>query len=149
MKRLILLLSLFFLVLNPVYSEIINGIACKVGSSIITIHDFETAYEQERLRSVIMGAPIPDKKSVMNALIDNLLIIMESEKRGIVVTEDELDEIMNNIMAQNNWTREEFVRELENEDLSVEILRENYRNDVLKVRLISHITSLRVNIVTD
>jgi parvulin-like peptidyl-prolyl isomerase len=146
---LILILSLFLLVLNPVYSEIINGIACKVGSSIITIHDFETAYEQERLRSVITGTPVPDKKSVMNVLIDNLLVIMESEKKSIVVTEEELDDIVENIIVQNNLTREEFVEELEKENLSLEVLRENYRNDVLRMRLASQITSQRVNITTE
>ncbi len=148
MRRLILLLSFFLLVLNPVYSEIINGIAAKVGSSIITIHDFETAYEQEKLRSLFTGTPVPDKKSIMNALIDNLLIKMESEKKGIVVTEEELDDIVDNIMVQNKMTIEELVKELENENLSMEVLRENYRNDVLRMRLISQITSLRVNIVT-
>jgi len=149
MRKVILLLSLFLLVLNPVYSEIINGIACKVGSSIITIQDFETAYEQEKLRSLFTGTPVPEKKSVMNALIDNLLIKMESKKKGIVVTEEELDGIVDNMITQNNLTREEFVKELENENLSLEVLKENYRNDVLRMRLISQIISQRVNIVTD
>jgi peptidyl-prolyl cis-trans isomerase SurA len=137
------------MVFNRAYPEIINGIACKVGSEIITIFDFDTAYHQEKLRSVFTGGPAPDKKSVMNVLIDNLIVKMETERKGIVVTEEELDEIVQNIVDQNNITMEEFIEELESQNLSLEVVRNNYRNDVLKMRLIHQITSQQVNIVTD
>jgi peptidyl-prolyl cis-trans isomerase SurA len=149
MKRSFLILILLLMISSTAYPEIINGIACKVGSEIITIQDFETAYHQEKIRSVYTGEPVPDKKSVMNALVDNLIVEIETEKMGIVVTEDELDNIVQSIIDQNNMTMEEFVDELESEDLSLEMVRNNYRNDVLKMRLIHQITTEKVDLVTD
>ncbi len=101
MKKLIILFLFIFLTLTPGYAEIVNGIACKVGDSIITINEFETAYESEKVRAGFFGEGVPDKSSVMDLLIDNLLVKMETEKKGIVVTEEELNEIIDNIRKQN------------------------------------------------
>ncbi|MCK4803577.1 MAG: SurA N-terminal domain-containing protein [Spirochaetes bacterium] len=149
MKKLIILFLFIFLTLTPGYAEIVNGIACKVGDSIITINEFETAYESEKVRAGFFGEGVPDKSSVMDLLIDNLLVKMETEKKGIVVTEEELNEIIDNIRKQNKLSIEEFQRELKRENITLNELKENYKNDILKMRLISQMVSQRINNISN
>lgn len=149
MKKLIILFLFIFLTLTPGYAEIVNGIACKVGDSIITINEFETAYESEKVRASFFREGVPDKSSVMDLLIDNLLVKMEAEKKGIVVTEEELNEIIDNIRKQNNLSIEEFQRELKRENITLDELKENYKNDIVKMRLISQMVSQRINNISN
>lgn len=149
MKKVIILFLFIFLTLTPVYAEIVNGIACKVGDSIITINEFETAYESEKSRAAFFGEGTPDKSSVMDMLINDLLVKMEAEKKGIVITEEELDEIIENIRKQNNLSMEEFQRELKRENITLDELKEDYKKDILKMRLISQMASQRINSITE
>ena len=126
-----------------------NGIACKVGRSIITINEFNRALEREKEKARLLGAPQPDKATVINALIDNVLIRLEAEDRGIVVTEDELDTIVEDIKRQNNLSNEQFLAELDREGITVDELRESYSIDLLKARLINQITREKINLITD
>jgi peptidyl-prolyl cis-trans isomerase SurA len=133
----------------PAYGKIIDGIACKVGRSIITIHEFEKNYAREQRNARLLGNEPPDKLEVMNALIDNVLIRMSATDKGIAVTEDELDSVIEDVMQQNNLTREEFLAELERENIALEDLRESYELDIIRVRLVNNLTSSSTNIVSD
>jgi len=121
-----------------VRAEIINGIACKVGGDIITVNEFKKAYEQVRERAFMFGVPIPGKREVMDGLIDNLLISREAERRGLIVTESELNEIIADIKRQNNLSDEEFQRQLKEEGISIEELREQYRKEIVRTRLTNY-----------
>ncbi len=121
-------------------AEIINGIACKVGSSIITINEFNTAYEQALTRARFVGQPVPSKREVLDKLIDDLLIREEAELRGLVVSETELNSIIDNIKKQSNISDEEFNLQLEREKITLEELKDSYRMEILKTRLVNLIT---------
>jgi parvulin-like peptidyl-prolyl isomerase len=125
------------LVIIPAGAEIINGIACKVGSDIITINEFNTTFEQVKARAYIFGMPVPGWQEVMDGLIDNLLIKREAERRGIVVSESELDEIINNIKKQGNISDEEFQAQLRQEGFTEEELRDQYKSEILRSRLVN------------
>ncbi len=118
-------------------AEIINGIACKVGREIITTNEFNTTYEQVRERAYMFGLPVPGKKEVLDGLINNLLIKREAERRGLVVSESELDEILDNIKKQGNLSEEEFQEQLRQEALTEEELRDQYRTEIIRSRLVS------------
>jgi len=144
-----LLLFLCMALTIPAYGKIVDGIACKVGGSIITIHEFEENYAREQRNARLLGNKPPDKLEVMNALIDNELIRMSATDKGIVVTEDELDSVIEDVMRQNNLTREEFLAELERENIALEDLRDSYELDIIRVRLVNNLTSASTNLVTD
>lgn len=127
----------------PVRGEIVDGIACKVGGSIITVHEFDKAYRYEKWQAELLGKAEPEKTKVMNALVDNLLLKLEAQKRGIVVGEDELDKIVRDVREQNNLSEEEFARELEKERMTLKDLRERYRLELYKARLINQMAAER------
>lgn len=118
-------------------AEIINGIACKVGRDIITVNEFNTTYEQLKARAYMFGMPVPGRQEVMDGLIENLLIKREAERRGLVVSESELDEIINNIKEQGNISDEEFQAQLRQEGLTEEELRDHFRSERLRDRLVN------------
>ncbi|UCB46785.1 MAG: SurA N-terminal domain-containing protein [Spirochaetota bacterium] len=151
MKRYLLFFVLItvFSLIPVAYAEIVNGIACKVGYDIITIHEFNKAYELAKNQAAIFGIEKPLKKDVMNALVEDILIEREAERKGVIVTEDELDSIINNIKVQNKLSDEEFDRELEKEGINVEQLRHKYRIDILRSRLVNQMISVRGYLVED
>lgn len=149
MRKTILYVLIVIVISVPVYGEIVNGIACKVSSTIITINEFNTAYNRAKLQAMLIGSDVPEKKTVMDGLINNLIIQMEAEEKGIIVTEDELDVIVSNIMEQNNLTYDQFLEELEKEGLSIDELKEIYRIDILRGRLINQMVSAKMNVVTE
>lgn len=122
-------------------AEIINGIACKVGRDIITVNEFNNTYGQLKARSFMFGMPVPGKKEVMDGLIENLLIKREAERRGIVVSESELDDIIANIKEQSNLSDEEFKAQLQQEGLTEEELRDQYKSEIFRTRLVNFFIS--------
>jgi parvulin-like peptidyl-prolyl isomerase len=132
---------LIILAVTHVSAEIINGIACKVGRDIITVNEFNIMYDQMKSRAYLFGMPVPDKQEVMNGLIDNLLIKREAERRGVVVTDSEIDEIIADIKDQNSISDEEFAAQLEQEGLTVEELREQYKSEIIRSRLVNFFIS--------
>ena len=126
---------------TTVTAEIINGIACKVGRDIITVNEFNTTYEKLKTRAYMYGMPVPDRQEVMDGLINKLLVEREAERRGIVVTKSELDEVIADIKKQSNLSDEEFNSQLEQEGLTEQDLRDQYRSDIVRTRLVNYFIS--------
>ena len=132
-----LLLGFVVIFHGNLVADIVNGIACKVDDEIITIHEFEKEYEAFKRYAGIVGAPLPDKKQVMDKLIEEVLIAKEAERRGIVVTESEIEKIIEDIKRQNNLDDNSFREELKKEGTTLEELKKKYRIQLYKNRIIS------------
>ncbi|MBN2325487.1 MAG: SurA N-terminal domain-containing protein [Spirochaetes bacterium] len=153
MRKKFIFTALFLLMVSAAgfnaSSEIVNGIACKVGNEIITIHEFERAYDQMKVESVLYGKPQPTRREVMNDLVEKILLTIEAERKGIVVTEEELEGIVDNIKKQNNLTDEALLRELEKEKLTITDLKNQYRQEILTSRLVNQLISERGDRIAD
>ncbi|KPJ87844.1 MAG: hypothetical protein AMS17_07360 [Spirochaetes bacterium DG_61] len=149
MRKLLLIAIPALLFVIPISAAIVNGIACKVGDAVITIHEFNTAYEREKTQALLLGIQVPIKKNVMETLVTELIIKKEAEEKGIVVTGDELEVLVAEVMKQNQMTREEFTEQLKKEKMSIEDLEDMIKIDLLKNRLISQMISERKNLVSD
>ncbi|MGQ9615673.1 MAG: SurA N-terminal domain-containing protein [Spirochaetota bacterium] len=141
--------AMFQLFFSPAMAEIVNGIACKVGNEIITLNEFNRAYSRMKKQAEISGAQELAKKEVMEILINNLLVKKEAEKRGIIVTNGELDEIIKRLKEQHDLTEDEFLEELEHEGITLKELREQYRIELLKTKLINYMIASEAKIITD
>jgi peptidyl-prolyl cis-trans isomerase SurA len=148
-KPVILFLLIFFNIITVLQAKIINGIACKVGGELITINEFYREYEKERQRAFILGLNVPEKLNVMNRMVNNLIIRMESEKKGIFVSNEELDKIIDKLVQQNALTLEQFEEELAKENISMEELRDLYEINLLRNRLLEQLYSLEAGEITE
>jgi len=147
MKRYLIIFTAVFILAGATYSlssaEIVNGIACKVGGEIITINEFEAAYEQVQQQASLFGGAPPTKREVMGGLIDRVFLKREAKRKGIVVSGDELNSIVDNIKKQNKINDEQLQRELEKEKLTLEMLKDRYRFEIITSRLINQLIAER------
>ncbi|RKY00811.1 MAG: hypothetical protein DRP55_05210 [Spirochaetes bacterium] len=140
-KKIWILVILMLFSSIGINAEVINGIACKVDDSIITIHEFNVAYQNALNKSLALGKKPPSKKQVMESLIEKLLIEEEAKQRGVVVTDEEINDIISKIKNENRLTDKKFREELKREGLTIEGLKEDYRLNILKNRLINQMIS--------
>jgi parvulin-like peptidyl-prolyl isomerase len=149
MKKMLPYLFVILLSTTPVFATIVNGVACRVGSDVITVNEFKTAYEREKKQAILTGMPVPSKKTVIDSLIDNLIVTNEAGERGIVVTTEEINGMVKEIREQNKLTEEQFQEELKKENMGMDDLKEMIRGDLFKNRIISTLISERRSLVSD
>lgn len=130
-------LAAFLLSLPAARGEIVNGIAIKVGNTIVTINEFNKAYNFARKQASVQGLEAPSKKTVMEQLVDETLVRIEGERRGIIVTEEELNGVIDNIKKQNNFSDEQMNEQLALEGLTLKDLKAQYSRELVKARLIN------------
>ena len=138
-------LTVTFLAIHAANGEIVNGIAAKVGSAVVTINEFNKAYDKERKQALLLDTEIPSKKTVMDELVDNTLVRLEGERRGIIVTEDEVNAIINDVKKQNNFDDAQMNEQLALEGLTLKELKAQYTRELMKARLIN-VMSMEKNI---
>jgi len=85
----------------------------------------------------------------MDRLVDEILLRSEAEKRGIIVTEEELNGVINDLKTQNRLNDEQFIAELAREGITPDALKEQYRNEILKTRLINQMAGEKQTTVTE
>ncbi|MFW6237778.1 MAG: SurA N-terminal domain-containing protein, partial [Halanaerobiales bacterium] len=75
---------------------------------------------------------IPTRYNVLNSLIERELIMQEAERLGITaeVTDEEVEESIDNYLDRFDLTREELEEQATGEEFSMSDLREDFRKDV-------------------
>jgi len=134
MKFLQTLLFIFILTISSVLSaEEVDGIAAIVGNQIILKSEIETNY-QELKASSTLGENVT-KESILRLLIEEKLITEKAERDDITASDGEiemqLERVMQNIIAQFP-TYQDFLQVLQKEGLSVDELKERYRDQIAK-----------------
>jgi peptidyl-prolyl cis-trans isomerase SurA len=130
-------LAAFLLSLPAARGEIVNGIAIKVGNTVVTINEFDKAYGFARKQALLQGSEAPSKKKVTEDLVDEALVRIEGERRGIIVTDEEVNDIIDNIKKQNNFSDEQLNEQLVLEGLTLKDLKAQYTREMVKARLIN------------
>jgi peptidyl-prolyl cis-trans isomerase SurA len=129
--------------------EIVNGIAAKIGRDIITIHEFNSEYDRAKYNALLAGQSPPSREAVMDGLIDELLLEREAARRGIIVTGKEIDGVIEQLKAQNNMNDEQLEAELNRQRMTTDELREQYRLEFLRARLINQMGRSTLYSITD
>jgi len=134
MKFLQTLLFICILTISSVlYAEVVDGIAAIVGNQIILKSEVETNY-QELKTSSALGENVT-KENILHLLIEEKLIIEKAERDDISASDGEiemqLERVMQNIIAQFP-TYQDFLTVLQKEGLSVDELKERYRDQITK-----------------
>jgi parvulin-like peptidyl-prolyl isomerase len=134
-----------------------DRIAAVVNDEIITLSDVNKAFEpyQERFDKSYKG-PERDKEKAMdetklmllNRMIDSLLMEQESRRTGINVKNEEVEEALNDIRKRRNLSPAEFAMALERDGVTLEALRRDLKNQLVRMRLVRRDIKSRVA-VTD
>jgi len=142
-NRLYIIFLLVFL-MWPSFSdaELVDRVVAEVNDDVITLSELEKAGESyfKRIRD---NAPAREVKialekareEVLASLVDKMLLQQEAAKMSISVSEAEIDMAIDQILARNKATIEDFKKDLAAMHLTEQQYREDLRDQMLQSKL--------------
>ena len=144
-KRFVLIICSLMLLCVPVGAEVVDKIVAVVNDEIITLTEFNTAFEPY-LKNIEDNYKGKDKEALINQskeaflkrLVDNLLIEQEAKKAGmgIVIKDEEVMDVIRDMMAKKKSNMEDFKKNLAREGTSLESLKKDIRSQMMRIRLL-------------
>ena len=144
-QRIVLILLGVLLLCAPVCAEVVDKIIAVVNDEIITLYDFNTAFEPYRknIENTYKGT---DKESVMKEtkeafvqrLIDNILMEQEAKKSGagIIVKDEEVMAVLQDVLTKQKISLQEYLKNLAREGNSLESVKKEIRGQMMRARLL-------------
>jgi len=133
------LLSAALIAAEVAAAETVERIVAKVNGQIITLSQLEQEVSTTLER--LGPAPTPEEEQVrleqlrpetLNRMIDNILVLQVAEERGLRVPARFFEEWKEKVMEQMKLTsEEEFVRQVELQGTSVEVIRKQFEESLL------------------
>ena len=123
-------------------AETIDKVVAIVNGEIITLTELDEAVNLILKDTGINfdstnKDPAEIKRKVLDQLIDNKLMEQEIKRTGIVVSENDIDNTLENIQKENSISREELVKSLEAKGLTLEKYKEQIKQGFEKTRLVN------------
>lgn len=121
--------------------EVIDRVVAVVNDDFITLSELrETSLSLDPTST----EPI-DERTVLNQMVESKLFEQEAKRRGITVSEDELDASIEQVRARYNLTEDQMEEVLKKQNLTPESFREQWRMQTLGNKLLE--SQLRNKIV--
>ena len=148
---------LFFLSAPLSYGDhLVDRVVAVVNDDVITLSELEKAGQEffQRIRAKAPAGEVDRalekaREEVLSSLIDKFIIRQQAEKLSITVTEEEIDSAIDQILARNNATIEDFIRELASMNISEQEYRDNLRDQILQSKLINYEVRSRIVIIEE
>ena len=147
---------LFFLCATFSYGDHVDRIVAVVNDDVITLTELEKAGGQyfETIKaqaspSEVERALEQAREQVLSSLIDSAIVRQRAVKLGMSVEEEELDNAVDQVLAQNNATLEEFKKDLASANLSMQDYRKGLRDQILQSKLINNQVRSRIVILEE
>jgi peptidyl-prolyl cis-trans isomerase SurA len=139
-----LLLILFALAPGYLLAEITNRIVATVNSDIITLHDLNVSIKRLTGLSA-KDLQLKNEKEfyeIRRAILDNLVNekITEQQiiKLGIKVTAKNVDEAIEKVKRENNFTQEELIYSLKLDGVTLEEYKDKIEKQIERFRLVNY-----------
>lgn len=139
-----LLLILFALAPGYLLAEITNRIVATVNSDIITLHDLNVSIKRLTGLSA-KDLQLKNEKEfyeIRRAILDNLVNekITEQQiiKLGIKVTAKDVDEAIEKVKRENNFTQEELIYSLKLDGVTLEEYKDKIEKQIERFRLVNY-----------
>ncbi len=133
-----LILSLSLSTVSLAQTIAIDKILVIVNDKAITLSEYDTRYRQialeNNLKQVSSESPIDPE--VLDLLVDERIQLIEAEKFGITITDEQVEQAVRNIADRNNLTVDQLQQVLEKDGLTAKQFRENLRGQVQVQQLI-------------
>jgi parvulin-like peptidyl-prolyl isomerase len=128
-----------------VRAEVIDKIIAVVNDEIITLYEFNTAFEPYRknIENTYKGADQEaaikqTREAFLQRFIDNILIEQEAKKSGtgIIVKDEEVMEVLQDILAKQKLSLQEYSKNLAKEGNTLEFVKKEIRGQMMRARLL-------------
>jgi parvulin-like peptidyl-prolyl isomerase len=128
----------------PAYSITVDRVLATVDGEIITFADYQ------QFANSISGIEKKDgiDERLLKGLIEEKIILQEAKRKGIDVSETEVDRRIEEFKAENGLSQEGFVNLLSEDGLNIPKYKDFVRNELLSLKLIHENIDSKV-IITD
>ena len=115
-------------------AEILDRIVATVNGDIITMKELDGRVKPLiRLRKARNQAEVNQlRRTILDIMIDQLLILQEAERLKIIITDGEVDQAIERIKASKNVTQEQLVASFAKQGISMDTFREDVRFDLIR-----------------
>ena len=128
----------------------LNRIVAVVNDDIITLYELNkkiremtgTSAEEMRLRDE--EKYLETRKKVLELLIDQKIAQRKVQELGIQITEKEVDDAIENVKKNNQWTQEDLVARLKSQGITYKRYREEIRGDLERYDLINYAVNSKI-----
>jgi len=139
------------------YGEhLIDRVVAVVNDDVITLSElnktgkeFFARVKEKAPEAEIDKAMAKARDDVLSSMIDKTIVRQQAEKLSITVAEEEVDAAIDQILARNNATIEDFRRELAAMNLQEQEYRDNIRDQILQSKLINYEVRSRIVVIED
>lgn len=149
-KALLLLLALTMASLAQAERKPLDRIIAVVNDDVILQSEQDSRVRTVASRLNAQGTPLPPRDVLAERVLEQLIIdsiqLQMADNFGMRISDNELNETMQNIAARNNLTLAQFERELAREGLTYREAREQIRREMLISRLQQRLVDNRVRV---
>jgi len=145
LRRLFFLILLMSLWLEPLFAaEVCNRVVAVVNSDVITLYELNNRIKEmtgsapEELMQKNEAMFRDAQRKILELLIDEKIAQAKIKELGIQVADRQVDNFLEKVKRDNQWTQEDLVAGLEKEGLPYEKYRERVRRDIERAQLIEY-----------
>jgi peptidyl-prolyl cis-trans isomerase SurA len=145
LQRLSFLLALTTLWLNPLLAaEVCNRVVAVVNNEVITLYELNnrmremTGVTPDELKLKNETMYLDARQKILELLIDERIAQAKIKELRIQVSERQVDNYVEKLKRDNQWTQEDLVAGLEKEGFSYEKYREKIKRDLERAQLIEY-----------
>ena len=116
-------------------SLLIDAVVASVNSHPITLQDIQTRLSSPRTLSLKEASQDGESRGILDKLITEKLIEEEARLRRVSVSDTQIEEYIDEVAAQNGLSRDELVKTLKKENISLESYRQTVKTEILRSKL--------------
>ena len=130
-----------------------DRIVAVVNDEAVTLSELNGAFApyQERLEATYKGAErekavSETKRTILNRMIDDLLMEQQSRKAGIVVRDEDVNNAIDEVLKRRNIAREDLGKALNKDGITLEAYRKGMRDQLMRIRLVQREVKSKVTV---
>lgn len=145
--RRIIFWTVFFLFSGTAFCQVqgetFNRVVAVVNDDVITLFELNkkikelTGRNSKELRKMDEAAFLETRRKVIDYLIDERIAGEKIKELSIRVGDQEIDEAIERIKKNNQWTQKDLVEKLEKEGMAYDKFREKIKNDLSRMQLLN------------
>lgn len=136
--------------------DYVDRVVAVVNDDVITLSEVEKAGRNffERIRAQAPAGEVEmalakGRKEVLSSLVDKMIVTQKAAELAITVEESEIDGAIEQILARNNATVQDFRKDLATMNLSEQDYRNDLRDQILQSKLIGYQVRSRIVVIED
>jgi len=148
LKRIASLILLFtggILLFHPsVSGEICNRVVAIVNDEVVTLYELDTMIQlltgtpSKQLKNKSEEIYIKTRQKVLDDLVDQKIVLEKIKELKIEVTAKEVDQAIERVKADNQFTQEDLLAELKEQGNNYESYRKSIKEELERIQLINY-----------